>query len=138
MENNIISWYDFNPGSRVLFLGEKESEMYRCIKEKCKKVDVVAGKKEYDYVIMISDEIDFEELNESLGKLKKVALEEWNSIPKGRILKSCQNYNKRLEKVIEIKGNRLEDFHLKQIRKNGEGKKEEEEEINEMEEEMQK
>ena len=71
MENNIISWYDFNPNSRILFLGEKESEMYKCIKEKCKKVDVVAGKKEYDYVIMISDEIDFEELSEALGKLKK-------------------------------------------------------------------
>ena len=48
---------------------------------------------------------------------KKFILEEWNSIP-DRIIKNCGlNCQKRLAKIIELEGERLEPYHLKEIRK---------------------
>ena len=52
----------------------------------------------------------------TLDELKKFTLEEWNNIPKKIIEKTGVNYERRL-KVIEIKGERLEDFHLREIKK---------------------
>ena len=67
----------------------------------------------------------------TLEELKKVALEEWNNLPRERIKKCSKNYLRRIKKVIEIKGNRLEEFHLRQIRKEA---KENNDEIEEDEE----
>ena len=53
----------------------------------------------------------------TLDELKKFTLEEWNNIPKKIIEKTGVNYERRLKKVIEIKGERLEDFHLREIKK---------------------
>ena len=71
MESNIISWYDFKIHSKTLFLGEKESELYRCLKERCKKVDVDIHSDDYDYAVILSDEIDYDTLKEAIGVLKK-------------------------------------------------------------------
>ena len=71
MESNIISWYDFKINSKALFFGEKESDIYRCLKEKCKKVDTDVHSKEYDYAIIISDEIDYDKLKKAIEVLKK-------------------------------------------------------------------
>ena len=66
---------------------------------------------------------------QTLEELKKFTLEEWNAIPK-KIIDNCgKNYRKRLEKVIELEGERLEPFHLQEIKK--ESNKEEEEDIEE-------
>ena len=46
--------------------------------------------------------------------LKKIFIEEWNKISPRPYFK---NYLKRIDKCIEIQGNRLEDYHLNQIRK---------------------
>ena len=52
-----------------------------------------------------------------IEELKKVTLEEWKAIPK-KIIENCgKNYKKRLEKVIEIEGERLEPVHLQEIKK---------------------
>ena len=53
----------------------------------------------------------------TLDELKKFTLEEWNNIPKKIIEKTGTNYERRLKKVIEIKGERLKDFHLREIKK---------------------
>ena len=52
-----------------------------------------------------------------LDELKKFTIEEWNKIPEDYPKKLVNNYLKRIKKVIEIKGNRLEPFHLNNIRK---------------------
>ena len=54
----------------------------------------------------------------NLNELKKFTIEEeWNSIPQ-RLIKICgNNYLRRIKKVIEINGERLEPYHLNQIRK---------------------
>ena len=53
----------------------------------------------------------------NLDELKKITIEEWNSIPK-KIIKKCGiGYIKRLKKIVEIKGERLEPYHLNQINK---------------------
>ena len=48
--------------------------------------------------------------------LKKFAIEEWNKIPLKYIKNQFKNFEKRCEKVIELKGGRLEPIHLKNIR----------------------
>ena len=53
----------------------------------------------------------------TLDELKKFTIEEWNNIPQEYIKKLVKNYLKRIRKVIEIKGNRLEPYHLNEIRK---------------------
>lgn len=56
----------------------------------------------------------------SLEELKEIALDEWNSIPKERIKNCGLNYVRRLKKIIEIGGGRLEECHLREIRRNAE------------------
>ena len=54
---------------------------------------------------------------QTLEDLKKFTLEEWNAIPK-KIIDNCgKNYKKRLEKVIELEGERLEPVHLQEIKR---------------------
>ena len=54
---------------------------------------------------------------QTIEELKKVTLEEWNAIPK-KLIDNCEkNYKKRLEKVIEMEGERLEPVHLLEIKK---------------------
>ena len=53
----------------------------------------------------------------NLEELKKFTLEEWNSIPNKLIKKCGMGYIKRLKKIIEIKGERLEPYHLNIIQK---------------------
>ena len=52
-----------------------------------------------------------------MGDLKKITIEEWDKIPKSIIDKCGKSYVKRLKKVIELNGERLEPFHLKEIEK---------------------
>ena len=53
----------------------------------------------------------------TLNDLKRITIEEWNNIPKKIIEKCGENYINRLKKVIEINGERLEPFHLREIEK---------------------
>ena len=52
-----------------------------------------------------------------MDDLKKITIEEWDKIPKSIIDKCGKSYVKRLKKVIELNGERLEPFHLKEIEK---------------------
>ena len=76
---------------------------------------------------------------QNIEELKKFTFDELNNIPKKIIEKCGKDYIKKLEKVIEISGERLEPFHLRQIRnENGaedEENKEEEDNISYNEEE---
>ena len=79
----------------------------------------------------------------NLDELKKITIEEWNNIPKSFIQKLFRNFIKRCNKIIELKGGKLELVHLKQIRKemeaeNKERKKYEEIETNDNEEKEEK
>ena len=49
--------------------------------------------------------------------MKKITLEEWNKISPRLVRRYCLNFLKRIKKIIEINGNRLEPFHLNQIKK---------------------
>ena len=54
----------------------------------------------------------------NLDDLKKFTIEEWNNIPEDYTNNLDKNYLlKRVMKIIEIKGNRLEPYHLNEIRK---------------------
>ena len=53
----------------------------------------------------------------TLDELKRYTLEEWNNIPKKIVEKCGHNYIRRLKKVIELEGERLEPYHLSQIEK---------------------
>lgn len=53
---------------------------------------------------------------QNLEELQKFTIEEWNKISEDYPKKLVKNYLKRIRKVIEIKGNRLEPFHLNAIR----------------------
>ena len=66
----------------------------------------------------------------NIDELKKITIQEWNKIPKKIIQKSGLSYLKRVKKIIEIGGERLEPYHLNEI------KKEVEEEIGELEESL--
>ena len=61
-------------------------------------------------------------------ELKKIVIQEWNAIPVKFIKNQFKNFIKRCEKVIELKGGRLEPVHLNQIRKEEEENEEESEE----------
>ena len=79
----------------------------------------------------------------NLNELKQITIEEWNNIPKSFIQKLFRNFIKRCNKIIELKGGRLEPVHLKQIRKemeveDKERKKDEEIETNYNEEKEEK
>ena len=67
----------------------------------------------------------------NIEELKNITLEEWKMIPKKRIKNCGMNFVRRLKKIIEIKGNRLEEYHLREIRKEAlkEEKKVEEDEL---------
>ena len=49
----------------------------------------------------------------NIEELKKIILEEWNSVPIELIHKLCDGYIWRIKKVIELGGRRLEKEHLK-------------------------
>ena len=53
----------------------------------------------------------------NLNELKQITIEELNNIPQSFIQKLFRNFIKRCNKIIELKGGRLEPVHLKQIRK---------------------
>ena len=78
-----------------------------------------------------------------LNELKQITIEEWNNILKNFIQKLFRNFIKRCNKIIGLKGGRLEPIHLKQIRKEMEDedkeiKKDEEIEINQNEKKKKK
>ena len=52
-----------------------------------------------------------------MGHFKKITIEEWNKISPKLVRWFCLNFLKRIKKIIEINGNRLETFHLNQIKK---------------------
>ena len=71
----------------------------------------------------------------NLEELKKYTLEEWNSIH-NRIIQKCgEGYIKRLKKIIELEGERLEPYHLNLIPKELNN---EQEELDEEQEQTQK
>ena len=53
----------------------------------------------------------------NLAELKQFAIEEWRLIPKERIKNCGLNFIRRIKKIIEIGGGRLEEFHLREIRR---------------------
>ena len=71
----------------------------------------------------------------SLEELKEITIEEWNKIPKDYIKKLFNNYIKRCNKIIELKGERLEPEHLKEIRKKMEKEQKNEEKMEKIDEE---
>ena len=58
-------------------------------------------------------------LPENLEELTRYMFEEWNSVPQTLIENLCCNYIKRVKKVLEIGGARLEREHLNEIRNEG-------------------
>ena len=52
--------------------------------------------------------------------MKKILLEEWNSIPQNLVKNLCKNYLERIKKVYELKGQRLEPEDLKKYKKDNE------------------
>lgn len=71
MESNIISWYDFKQNSKILFLGDKDSGVYKYLKKEYTKVDNEVKEKDYDYIIIASDRIKPERLEIAIENLKK-------------------------------------------------------------------
>ena len=53
----------------------------------------------------------------NLEELKEITIEEWNKISKDYIKNLFNNFIKRIEKIIELKGGRFEPEHLRDIRK---------------------
>ena len=70
-----------------------------------------------------------------MEELKQIAIEEWRLIPKERIKKFRLNFIRRIKKIIEIGGGRLEEFHLREIRRDtkNEGEKNEKDELDNIE-----
>ena len=56
-----------------------------------------------------------------LDELTIFMFEEWYSIPQTLINNLFKNFIKRIKKILELEGARLEDEHLKQIKEKGEG-----------------
>ena len=48
----------------------------------------------------------------NLEELKNFTFEKWNNIPKERNENAGANYLERVRKIIEIYGERLEEYHL--------------------------
>ena len=71
----------------------------------------------------------------NLEELKQIAIEEWRLIPKERIKNCGLNFIRRIKKIIEIGGGRLEEFHLREIRRDAknEGEKNEKDELDNIE-----
>ena len=67
----------------------------------------------------------------NLEELKIITIEEWNKIPKDYIQSLFNNFIKRCNKIIELKGGRLEPEHLREIRKENNKEEENEEKIEE-------
>ena len=65
LERNIISWYDFKENSKILYWGKKEDEIYKFLKENNKKVDIAVKDKIYDYIIIIENELNIDEILET-------------------------------------------------------------------------
>ena len=53
----------------------------------------------------------------TIEDLKRITLEEWNKISPKLVRRYCLNFLKRIKKIITINENRLEPFHLNQIKK---------------------
>ena len=53
----------------------------------------------------------------TIEDLKTITLQEWNRISPKLVRRFCLNFVKRIKKIIEINGSRLEPFHLNQIKK---------------------
>ena len=53
----------------------------------------------------------------SLKELKEIAIEQYRLIPEERIKNCGLNWIRRLKKIIEIEGGRLENCHLREIRR---------------------
>ena len=62
-------------------------------------------------------------LPKTIEELTKYTFEEWNSVPKSLIQNLCNNYIKKIEKVLKNGGARLEKEHLNELRKENEKKK---------------
>ena len=56
-------------------------------------------------------------MSKDLEEPQKFTLEKWNKTQDDYSKKFIKNYLKRVKKVLEIRGNRLEPFHLNKIRK---------------------
>ena len=56
----------------------------------------------------------------SIEEMKKILLEEWNSIPQNLVKNLCKNYLERIKRVYELKGQRLEPEDLKKYKKDNE------------------
>ena len=54
---------------------------------------------------------------ERFGRVTKISIEEWIKIPDDYPKKLVKNYLKRVKVVVEIRGNRLEQFQPNEIRK---------------------
>ena len=52
----------------------------------------------------------------TIEKLKKYLLEEWNAIPKEMVKNLCRGYLKRVQKVLELEGGRIELEHFKKAK----------------------
>ena len=74
LEANIISWYDFKENCKILYCGEKEYAAYDYLKKKYIDVDFYKEEKYenvfYDYIVMLKQKIDIEEIIHLSKKLK--------------------------------------------------------------------
>ena len=70
--------------------------------------------------------------------MKQIAIEEWRLIPEERIRNCGLNFIRRIKKIIEIGGARLEEIHLREIRRDAknEGEKNEKDELDNIEENL--
>lgn len=72
---NIISWYEFEENSKILYYGEKENSAYEYLKKEYINVDFYKKEQEikdniYDYILVLEDKIDIEEIIYLSSKLK--------------------------------------------------------------------
>ena len=80
----------------------------------------------HDLAYLIEDQWDFIKPRikrrnpASLEELKKFLIEEWNSIPLNLVQNLCVNYLKRIKKVFDLNGERLEPEVLRKYKKNRE------------------
>lgn len=74
LQTNIVSWYDFEKNSKILYCEESEDAIYEYLKRKDVIVDLYKEKKNtdtmYDYIVILKEKIDINKLKEMLKKLK--------------------------------------------------------------------
>lgn len=72
LEANIISWYDFKEDCKILYCGKKENMAYEFLKRKYKNVDFYKENEQenYDYIVILKEKIDIEEIIYLSNKLK--------------------------------------------------------------------